>query len=328
MRGNFACIHHNKVSLHVQMVVWLLRVSGMLLVLYCIIALTSFSTSAQEFRAKISINTEHLQGIERDVFDQLEQKLGELVNNTHWTNYNFSPNERITCEFAINLLQKSDNNDFQGELFFTAQRPVYNASYSTTLVTFRDKGLSFHYEPFDQLVYNPTSFENNLTATIVYYLYFILTLDSDSFSPLGGNVTRNEMMQIVLKANQAFPDDNGWNSNGGNKSRYALAEALNDPAQEPFRQYWYNYHRQGLDQLVGNISRGRTNILEKLNLLEETNSSRPMSPLLNIFAEAKLKELVAVAEKASTTEKKKAFDILTKLFPTERDTLTPLRRGQ
>lgn len=281
---------------------------------------------AQEFKAKVSINTDQLQGVEKELFTELERKLTELINDNRWTNYNFSPAERIICDFAVNILSSEESNKYTAELLVTVQRPVYNASYTTTMLSFRDKNLNFEYQPFDQIVYNPNAFESNLTATIVYYLYFILTLDGDSFSPLGGNVAKNELMQIVNRAGQTNPDWKGWSSFDGTHSRYALAEALNDPAQESFRNYWYIYHRKGLDELVGNMQRGRTNMLENLTLLEETWKARSMSPLLMIFSQAKLKELIQVAEKASASEKKAAYDILNKLYPTEGDILNALKR--
>lgn len=296
-----------------------------LLACFCLLCLLS-PLKGQEFKARITINTERLQGVEKSLFEDLERKLTELINDNRWTNYTYAPSERIVCEFALNLLSVENEHEYKGELFLTAQRPVYNASYMTTLLTFRDKDLTFQYQPFDPILYNPNSFESNLTATIVYYLYLILTLDSDSFSPLGGNLTKNELQQIVNRAAQSFPDDKSWGSMGGNHSRYAVADALNDPSQESFRKYWYTYHREGLDLLVDNIARGRTNILDKLSLLEETYEARSMTPLLMIFSEAKLKELVEVAKEASANEKKKAFDILNKLYPTERDTLNALKR--
>lgn len=298
----------------------------MLLTFPLLLCLSFTPLFSQEFRAKVTVNTDRLQGVDRSIFDELERKLTELINDNRWTNFTYAPKERIVCEFAISLTSADENNHYSGELFLTAQRPVYNASYMTTLITFRDRSLTFDYQPFDQIVYNPNAFESNLTATIVYYLYLILTLDSDSFAPLGGNVTRNELMQIVNRASQSYSDDKSWGTMGGNQSRYALAEALGDPAQEPFRRYWYTYHREGLDLLVGNISRGRTNILEGLSLLEETYKARSMSPLFSIFSDAKLKELVEVAKEATESEKKKAFDLLNEIYPTERDTLNSLRR--
>lgn len=280
---------------------------------------------AQEFKARITINTEHLQGVEKSLFEDLQRKLTELINDNRWSNYNYSSNERIVCEFSLNLLSVENENEYKGELFFTAQRPVYNASYMTSLITFRDKSISFKYQPFDQIIYNPNALESNLTTTIVYYLYLILTLDSDSFAPLGGNIMRNELMQIVNQASQIFPDDKSWSASSGSHSRYAIAEALNDPAQETFRKYWYSYHREGLDLLVDNIARGRTNIIEKLSSLEELYQARSLSPLWMIFAEAKLKELVEIAKEATSNEKKKAFDILLKIYPTERETLSILK---
>lgn len=287
----------------------------------------NISGFAQELKSKVTINTDRIEGVDKNAFDDLAQKLTSLINDSKWTNYSYAPIERIQCDFAINILSAAESNKYEAELVVTAQRPVYNASYNTTLLIFRDKNLNFEYQPFEQIQYSSQApLENNLTASIVFYVYLVLTLDADSFSPLGGNIYRNELMQIVNKAASSQPNWKGWSSNDGNLSRYALAEALNDPSLDPFRQYWYLYHRKGLDELVGNLQRGRTNILDNLKMLDEAWKNRPMSPLFTIFSDTKLKELVEIAKDATASEKKAAFTILNKIYPTEGEILSQLKR--
>lgn len=293
------------------------------LLLLCALVL-SCSLRGQEFMAHVKINTEQLPNADKSMFSDLEGKLTSLINDNAFTALTFSPIERINCEIALNLISVEDNSKYKGELFITAQRPVYNASYTTTLLTFRDVDLSFEYQPYDQIIYNPMVIDNNLTATVVYWLYVVLALDLDSFSPLGGTVACNQLQQLVNSAAQ-IPDTKGWNAFDGTHSRHAIAAALNDPAQEPFRQYWYLYHRKGLDELVANVQRGRTTMLESLSMLEEVWQDRNSSPLLMIFSESKLAELVSIAEKANKNEKESARKILNKLYPTEGNVLSKLR---
>lgn len=302
-----------------------MKVRSILYVLLGFLLITQIPLSAQEFNANVKVNTEQLQGTDKSVFEELERKLTSLINDNTFTALSFSPMERIKCQIAINLTSMEESGKYKGELFITAQRPVYNASYTTTLLTFRDVDLSFTYQPYDQLVYNPNALDNNLTATVVYWLYVVLALDMDSFSPLGGSFACNRLRQLVNTAAQ-IPDTKGWNAFDGTHSRYAMAEALNDPAQEPFRKYWYLYHRKGLDELVANVQRGRTTMLESLKMLEQVWQERNASPLLMVFSQSKLAELVSVAEKATSSEKENAHKILNKLYPTEGNTLSALKR--
>lgn len=281
---------------------------------------------AQELKAKVSVNVDRLGSVDKTQFAELERQLTDMLNNTRWTNAVFTPAERIECSFAINLTSLQEERKYEGELYITAQRPVYNTSYQSPLIVYRDRDLNFEYQSFDAIEYNSNQITNNLVATVVFYAYFILALDFDSFSPLGGNIARNEMRQLVNSAGQANPDWKGWKAYENDYNRYAIAEALNDARQEPFRQFWYQYHRKGLDELVANIQRGRTSMLESLQLLEISWQANSLSPLLMIVSQAKLAELVKVAAQATSEEKQAAYKRLIKMFPTEGNTLDALKR--
>lgn len=283
-------------------------------------------TAAQELKAKVTINTERLGAVDANQFAEMERQLTEMLNNTRWTTLQYSPAERIECAFAINLTALEEERKYTGELYVTAQRPVFNSSYQSPLLVWRDRELNFEYQSFDVLEYSPNDLRSNLVASVVFYAYYILALDLDSFSPLGGNVARNELRQLVSAASQANADWKGWKAYDNDYNRYAIAEALNDGAQEPFRQMWYTYHRKGLDELVPNVQRGRTTLLEALTLLEEVWKNTPRTPLFILFSQTKLSELVKVAEKATSEEKQVAYKILNRVYPTEGNILDALKR--
>ncbi|KGN88740.1 hypothetical protein HQ45_08565 [Porphyromonas crevioricanis] len=281
---------------------------------------------SQELNAKVSINTDALGGsVERSQYEELERKLSELLNNTRWTHGTFSPAERIECNFSLNILTRTDETKYTADLSVTARRPVFNASYVSPLFVYRDRELNFLYDPYTPIEWNPANIESNLLATLIFYTYAILTYDFDSFAPLGGNPYRSEMRQLVAAA-QTKQDWNGWDAFKSDRNRYALAEALNDPVQEPVRKAWYIFHRKGLDEMVGNANRGRSNIISTIELLETVHKEKPVSPLLNIFAMTKLEELVSILSKASTSEKQDLSKRLLKLFPTEQNKIDRLKK--
>lgn len=86
-----------------------------------------------------------------------------------------------------------------------------------------------------------------------------------------------------------------------------LATALTDNTSELFRDMWYNYHRKGLDEMAANPDRGRTTIIGLLPVLEQVKSARPTSPLLQMFADSKLDEVVLIYSKALHRKSRKVI---------------------
>lgn len=56
---------------------------------------------AQELNCEVTINTDQLQNVNRDVFTTLEESMREYFNTTHFTNDQYALNERIDCRFSL-----------------------------------------------------------------------------------------------------------------------------------------------------------------------------------------------------------------------------------
>ena len=259
----------------------------------CLLGAAPFWGEAQELNARITINSDKVQATNKQVFTTLQTALTEFVNNKKWTDATFAMNERIDCTMTIIISEIVSDNSFKGEIQVQARRPVYNSSYTTTLMN---------------------TLNSNLIATVVYYIYTILGLDFDSFSPKGGAAFFQQAMQIVSLA-QAQTSWTGWKAFENDRNRHALATALTDNTSELFRDMWYNYHRKGLDEMAANPDRGRTTIIGLLPVLEQIKSSRPTSPLLQMFADSKLDEVVLIYSKATTPEKQEGYKMLSNLYP-------------
>lgn len=281
--------------------------------LVCLLATMALSAWSQvsELNAKLSINSSKIQGTNKEVFNTLQRALNEFINNKKWTNAKFSPNERIDCAFTM-IVNTLEDNRFSCELQVQARRPVYNSSYTTTIFNFRDTQLDFQYTEMEPLEYSETTLQSNLTATIVFYIYVILGIDFDGFSPKGGSVFFQQAQQILTLA-QSEPSWNGWKAFENDRNRHALITALTENQSEGYRQFWYDYHRKGLDEMAANADRGRTNILEALPALTALKSARPNSILLQVFSDTKLDELVAIYSKATTQEKQTGYKTLSNL---------------
>lgn len=284
----------------------------------------SVATSAQEINARVTINSSQVQGTNKQVFTTLQNALTEFINNRKWTDATFSVNERIESTFTINISEQQDNA-FKGSLQIQARRPVYNSGYSTNLLNFQDRQIDFEYIEFEPLEYTENTLNSNLTATIVYYVYLILALDFDSFSPQGGTAFLQTAQQIVTLA-QAQSSWVGWKAFESNSNRHGVITALTDNTSDAFRTMWYQYHRRGLDEMAANPDRGRTTIIEALPALQEVKSTRPTSVILQMFADAKLAEVVAIYSKATTQEKKDGHTFLSDIYPTQGTLLEPLTK--
>ena len=271
-------------------------------------------TEAQELNARVTINSDQVQATNKQVFTTLQNALTEFINNKKWTDATFAINERIECSMTILITEIVSDNSFKGEIQVQARRPVYNSSYTTTLLNHRDTEFSFDYTEFEPLEYTENVLNSNLIATVVFYIYTILGLDFDSFSPQGGSAFLQQAQQIVSLA-QAQTSWTGWKAFENDRNRHALATALQDNTSEAFREMWYNYHRKGLDEMAANPDRGRTTIIGLLPVLEQVKSTRPTSPLLQMFADAKLDEVVLIYSKATTQEKQAGYKMLSNLYP-------------
>ena len=282
---------------------------GLLFTCYC--SLLSFS---QELQVKVNINHSQITGTDKSVFDNLQQTLEQFINERQWTDLQFQENERIQCNLNITVSKfNRDENKFECTALIQANRPVYNASYTTTLYNNRDANFHFEFAQFDQLNYNDQTVDNQLTALVAYYAYLIIGLDLDSFSPLGGTDVLQRCMQLVNNAQDlGYP---GWKSFEDSRNRFAIINDYLDEQMKPFRQLQYDYYRKGLDEMANNAERGRTEISTALEeQLKKAHENKPLSLLPQIWTDYKKDELVNIYKgKGTQKEKQAVYDLLSNI---------------
>jgi hypothetical protein len=274
---------------------------------------------AQELQANVAVVANRLPStVDHKQFQTLQAALYNFINGRKWSNEAFQNNEKIVCNFLIDISSSGDNNTFQAILTVQAGRPVYNSTYQSALVNFRDENFSFRYVEYQQLDFNENRvqgsepFAANLTAEIAYYAYIILGLDFDSFSLRGGDPYFQKALNIVNNA----PDSreiSGWKAFDGVRNRYWLIENLTNNHYTLVHDAYYSYFRSGLDQLYDKESDGRAGILNALNMLNTVNTETPNTMIIQFFFQGKATELSKIFQKAAPDEKARAVDLLVRL---------------
>ena len=288
------------------------------LIVMAFVAVT-IAAQGQEIQARFTVTSAKVgTQVDKKVFQTLQTALTNFLNTRRWTTDVFKPNEKIQCSFVLNIDQDLGNNVYKGKLTVQAARPVYNTTYDSPIMNFLDDNIVFRYVEFQPVEFNENRIQGNdplaanITAVLAYYANIILGLDYNSFSLRGGDAYFQKAWNIVNNAPEN-KDINGWKSFEGLRNRYWLAENLNNNRFALIHDALYSYYRSGMDIFFENEDAGRNGILNCLNFLNTINIENPNSMVLQFFFQGKSKELVKVFSKATTDQKIRAKDLLTKL---------------
>lgn len=288
------------------------KLSGLL---FCLLFLfMPLNARAQELNPTLTVNTQKIQGTDKDVFRSLENALKELLSNQVWTDYHFSEKERIQCNFNLTVNKyDSQTGTMTCELTVQSSRPVYGSTYNTTVFNFRDTDVEFQYTEQDRLEYSPgLAPSSNLTAIMAYYALLIIGLDFDTMSPNGGTDILRQVENIAAGAQSL---GSGWRSFDSKANRYSIISDYMNGTMSSFRELQYKYHRQGLDDMSANANRGRATITESLDLLAKAKQARSASALPVLFTEIKKNELLSIYTEGVSKERKQAKDLLSQVNP-------------
>ena len=286
---------------------------ALLKTMYVFLALSLIFTTgavAQELNAKVLINTSKLNNTKTDACNAFREKAQEFLNTHQWTDIRYQENEKIECTFNVTINKYNEQNGmFECTMLLNASRPVYNASYTTTLYSVRDAAFNFRFDAADQLEWNPENLNSQLIALLAYYAHFIIGMDLDSFSPMGGTEVFKTADDIVQKAQSlGFA---GWAAFSDNTNRFAMLNDYMDGSMESLRELTYKYHRKGLDQMADSAQTAMDTMFECIELLDKAHQGRSMSQIPQLFCEYKKDELVNIFKgKGSAEQRKRAYDVL------------------
>lgn len=281
-----------------------------------VLALTfclALAAHAQDLNARVQVLAPKIQTSNKRIFQSLETAMKDFLNGRKWATDEILPAERIDCSFVVNITSWDGSSNFSAELQVQSSRPVYNSSYTSTLLNVNDKDFDFVYTEGQTIDYSDQNFQNNLSAVMAYYAYVIVGMDYDSFSKFGGSPYFAAAQNIVTNAQSA--NFKGWKAFDSNLNRYWLAENLNNKTYAPLREFIYTYHRTGLDAMADNATQGRKVIDGILPLLTQVDRTRIGAMLPTLFFSAKGDELVSIYGQADPQERVQALNVLSQADP-------------
>jgi hypothetical protein len=287
--------------------------------LVLVLVLAAEFSVAQELKANITVVSNQVgNNVNQNVFRTLQTALNNFINNRKWTTDTYQPNERIECSFLLNLQSTGDLNVYNASLTIQAARPVYNTSYLSPIINFKDDNITFKYVEFQMLEFNDNRVSgsdaliSNLTAVLAYYSYMILAFDYDSFSPRGGDLYFQKAQNIVNNA----PDGrgiSGWKPFDSQRNRYWLVENMMNSRYTIMHDIYYNYYRLGMDKLYEDENNARVELMNALNLMSNFVNDNPNKMISQFFFQGKSTELVKVFSKAPVQDKARASELLQRL---------------
>lgn len=284
----------------------------------------ALTLTGQELNCRVEINSSQVEGTNKEVFETLQEAVSDYLNTTRFSQAQIAPNEKIDCQMFFTIKEYSDGI-VHGDLQIQATRPVYNSSYTTTVLNFKDSKIDFSYELNEPLVYSENTMESNLTAILNFYAYLILALDFDTFSPRGGDPFFERLESIVQLAQSG--GETGWKAFEDTKNRAAVLSAYTDQSTGMIRDLNYIYHRTGLDEMALNPDKGRKTITSALlEKLKAVYDNAPMSVALSMFRDAKLDELVNLYSQAPQEERDKVYQLLQPIYPTDASRLNKIKK--
>jgi hypothetical protein len=271
------------------------------------------SATAQELRCNVTVSARAIKGANQNLFRTMQSDLYEFMNNRKWTDHIYSYDEKIKCNILIRLDEQVSADEFKGSIQVQYTRPVYNSSYTSTVLNIKDNDFHCNYVEFQTLEFNETSNRDNLTNILAYYAYIILGFDYDTFSPEGGTEYFQKAQAIVNNSQNAR--ERGWKAFESERNRYWLVENVLNKSYSSFRSAMYTYHRQGLDIMSDRLEEGRANIAASLRDIQKVFRRRPSTYILQMFFDAKSDELVKVFSKSYPDERNRVVAILNEVDP-------------
>jgi hypothetical protein len=281
--------------------------------------LTGYVAGAQELNARVTVNSSRVgTNVNKSTFQTLQTALNTFLNNHKWTGDNFLVNEKIDCNFLLNLQPGTDANVYTASLTIQAGRPVFNSSYLSPIINYQDADIAFKYVEFQQLEFNENRVSgsdglvSNLTAVFAYYAYMIIGFDYDSYALRGGAPYFLKAQNIVNNAPEAR-GISGWKAFDGRRNRYWLVENMENSRYAVMHDIYYGYYRKAADKMVENETVARAEMLNVLNLLSSFNSDNSTTMINPFFFQGKANELIKIFAKAQPQDKARVSELLQKM---------------
>ncbi len=281
---------------------------------------------AQELNINVKVSAPQLKLADPKIFQSLESSINELYNNTRWTEDEFEPEERIEGNLLINIKEELSSNSFVADFRMQTIRPVYNSTYNTQVLNHIDKDVSFEYNETQILQKSVNGFIDNLSQILTFYAYIMIGYDYETFAMNGGQEYFKMAENII---NNVPPNvsnsDRGWTSQGNRRNRFKLIADLMDPRAIEYRKAFYEYHREGLDNMTIDLGKSQVIMIDCVRRIGEVENVIRNSMVVNLFSDSKRNELIDVFSGADKKQSREVYKTMVKIDPAQADRYSILK---
>ncbi len=257
------------------------------LILFLLLSLSSF---AQELNCRVDVNFESLPVNNRELLAEFADVIAAYMNGTRFTTETWD-GAKIDCSLNIFFSSASGDVDYTAQVVVVSQRPVYQSTRNSPMITINDGAWSFKYER-GQALYSGQSTFDAVTSFLDFYALIIIGFDTDTFAEYGGTQYFQKAQNIVnLGATSGF--SNGWISSSSSYNRWGLVHDLIAEKYSKFRSTIFDYH-YGVDIYQVDKSLGQQKIasfVESLYNMWEVEGGLK-SVLISTFFDAKYGEII------------------------------------
>ena len=267
---------------------------------------------SQTVNCNFVLNSDFVDQTNQQVFSTLEKSVNEFMNSNLWNDKSLDAYQRVKFNLILNLNSYVGSN-FTGTLQVQVERPIYESTYLTPIFNFLDKDISFKYDEYQPLFYNPVSFESNLISLLSFYVYIAMGMEADTFKINSGTNFFKEAQKIVSLAQQN--NIKGWNQSDGTRNRFWLVDTLLSNTFKEYRTVQYEYHRKGMDYMTTDLKKAKSQVLTSLQKFLPLYKRRPNAFLIQTFFDAKSDEIVDILSQGPEIDLKLTLKTLNKIAP-------------
>ncbi len=257
--------------------------------IFLMLLLISSYNYSQELNCNVIVNYQNVPVKNRELLVDFKNVVENYINTTRFTDINWD-GDKIDCSLNIFFTSAGSDVNYGAQIVVVSQRPVYQSTRNSALLTLNDGEWSFKYEVGQSMYANLDAFDP-LTSLLDFYALIIVGFDMDTWEEFGGTPYFKKAFDIVNLASTSN-NKTGWQPSNKIYSRWGLvSDALNEK-YAAFRSAIFDYH-YGIDIFAQNKKVGQAKIVELIDVLydlfERTGIMK--SVIVQTFFNAKFGEI-------------------------------------
>lgn len=257
--------------------------------IFVMLLLISAYAYSQELNCNVTVNFQNVPVKNRELLVDFKNVVENYMNTTRFTDLNWD-GDKIDCSLNIFFTSAGSDVSYGAQIVVVSQRPVYQSTRNSALLTLNDGAWSFNYEVGQSMYANLDAFDP-LTSLLDFYALIIIGFDMDTWEEFGGTPFFKKAFDIVNLASTSN-NKNGWLPSNNIYSRWGLvSDALNEK-YAGFRSAIFDYH-YGIDIFSQNKEVGQKKMVELIDVLYDLYERTGIlkSVLVQTFFNAKFGEI-------------------------------------